>query len=123
MTADRSVTATFLDPEVLTVTLLGDGAGQVTSDLPGIACPGDCAESFTGGESLELAAAASPGSFFAGWAGDCSGTASPCALVMTVDRPVSATFLLHQLFADAFEAGDVCAWDGATGAPPCTGAP
>jgi hypothetical protein len=119
MTADRSVTATFVDPEVLTVTLLGDGAGQVTSNLPGIACPGDCTEAFTGGESVELSAAASPGAFFAGWGGDCSGVASPCALVMTLDRPVSATFLLHQIFADGFESEDVCLWDIATGAPPC----
>jgi len=122
MTANRSVTATFLDPEVLTVTLQGDGAGQVTSDPPGIACPGDCSEAFTGGESLELAAAAGAGSFFAGWGGDCAGSASPCALTMSADRPVSATFLLHQLFADTFESADVCAWDAATGAPPCDGA-
>ncbi len=122
MTANRSVTATFLDPEVLTVTLLGDGAGQVTSDLPGIACPGDCTEAFTGGESLELAAAATAGSFFAGWGGDCAGTASPCALSMSADHGVSATFLLHQIFADTFESADVCAWDAATGAPPCDGA-
>jgi hypothetical protein len=119
MTADRNVTATFLDPEVLTVTLLGDGAGQVTSDIPGIVCPGDCQEAFTGGETVELSAAASPGSFFAGWGGDCSGTATPCTLAMSTDRPVTASFLLVEVFADGFESGDVCLWDGGVGAPPC----
>lgn len=119
MTADRSVTATFLDPEVLIVTLEGDGSGEVTSDLPGIACPGDCTEAFTGGESLELAAAPAPGSFFAGWSGDCSGASLSCPLEMSADRAVSATFLLQDLFADGFESADVCLWDFAAGAPPC----
>lgn len=119
MTADRSVTATFVDPEVLTVTLAGDGSGEVTSDLPGIACPGDCTEAFTGGESLELAAAPAPGSFFAGWSGDCSGTVPACPLEMSADRGVAATFLLLALFTDGFESANVCLWDFAAGAPPC----
>ena len=70
-----------------------------------------------------LAANPSIGSVFAGWAGDCSGTASPCALAMTVDHPVSATLLLHQHFADAFESGDFSAWKSVVGGPPCSGAP
>ena len=46
---------------------------------------------------------------------------SPATAAQSETTPASKQ--LHQLFADTFEAGDVCAWDSAVGGPPCPGAP
>ena len=77
MDANRSVTASFGVEQsyVLTVSLGGDGLGNVSSGSA-IACPGDCTESFPAGTQVELTANPSVGSTFEGWSGDCTGTAA-----------------------------------------------
>ena len=93
MSADRSVTATFTaNPppnRTLTVSTSGTGSGSVTGT--GIACPGDCSETYADGTPVSLSASADAGSTFAGWGGACSGTGS-CNLTMNGNKAVSAGF-------------------------------
>jgi hypothetical protein len=89
MSGPRAETATF-DPG-LAVTI--DGDGSVADATPGgtIACPADCADAYTTGASVSLAATAGDGSSFAGWTGDCTGDGS-CDLTMSAYRSVTAHF-------------------------------
>jgi len=75
----------------LTVDKSGSGAGAVTSSPPGVDCGPVCSFQFNNGLAVTLTAAASSGSRFTGWSGDCSGTV-PCALTMSADHNVTATF-------------------------------
>jgi len=94
MSQARGVTADF-GPlmRVLTVTKAGSGAGTVTSDVAGINCGATCSGSFADGTVVTLTAAASAGSSFTGWSGDCSGTGT-CIVTMSAARNVTATFVL-----------------------------
>jgi len=87
------------------VTLAGSGTGRVTADPPStIDCPGTCSE-YTG--QVTLTAIAAPGSFFAGWSGDCDG-AAPCDVSPSAaagDKRVTARFILSS-------PGGAVAWDG-----------
>jgi Polysaccharide lyase/Divergent InlB B-repeat domain len=65
------------------------GDGSVTGT--GIACPGDCSESFTSGAVVTLAAPPASGSTFSGWGGACSGTGS-CSVTMSSAQSVTASF-------------------------------
>jgi len=67
----------------------GAGTGTVTSDSAGIDCGATCNGRFPESHTVNLTAAADPGSVFAGWSGDCSGTDS-CSL--TENATVTATF-------------------------------
>ena len=90
------------------VTKAGSGSGYVSSDPPGISCGTLCSAGFYtagefGYEPVTLSATADPGSTFAGWQGDCSGTGS-CTLELADDaavRVVTARFegaaLRHEL--------------------------
>ena len=94
MTAARSVTATFaavLPSYTLSVAKSGNGAGTVTSSPSGIDCGSNCAQSFTGGTSVTLTAAAAAGSAFTGWSGACSGT-GVCMVTLGADTSVDAHF-------------------------------
>lgn len=79
----------------LTVTLLGTGAGAVTSLDGGIDCGPDCAETYPDGTLVTLSADPAPGSGFIEWGGACASLAPDCSLTAsggTVD--VTATFVL-----------------------------
>lgn len=116
----RAVTATFEEtPPTWTLEVAIVGDGTVASTAPGIACPGDCSEVYDDGDPVELTATPGAGSLFDAWQGDCAGQGPVCALTMTVDRNTTALFLAEAIFADGFEAGDLCSWDAAQGAPPC----
>ena len=84
------------------VAAAGSGSGQVTG--PGIACPGDCTQSYTVDTEVVLHAAADPGSAFTGWGGDCAG-AGECSVTMSSDRSVTATFAMPQNTAPLVDAG------------------
>ena len=75
----------------LSVAKAGTGSGTVTSSPTGISCGGDCSEAYTNGTSVSLTATPASGSTFGGWSGACTGTGS-CALSMTANRSVTATF-------------------------------
>lgn len=79
----------------LSVTLAGSGSGTIVSAPAGISCTPTCAASFTSGTKVKLTATAKSGSFFAGWAGNCTGT-SGCNLTMTANKSVTATFNVSQ---------------------------
>jgi hypothetical protein len=76
---------------VLTVTLAGNGSGNVTSNPAGIECPGTCLWPFDVGTVVSLTATESNGSTFSGWSGACSGTGA-CNVTMDTDQTVTATF-------------------------------
>jgi Divergent InlB B-repeat domain/PASTA domain len=91
MSAPHTVQATFTRLQVLTLTKVGSGTGQVTSSPAGINCGSTCSAGYTKGTSVTLTAAAAAGSAFTGWSGDCSGTAA-CTLTMNGAHAVQATF-------------------------------
>ena len=65
----------------------------MTSDPAGIACGATCAATFPLSTPVELTALAEPGSRFAGWSGDCSGSQATCQVVMDQARGVTARFV------------------------------
>lgn len=79
----------------LTVTVVGDGdvRGPAPTDDSGfIDCPDfNCFASIATDATITLTATPDPGWVFAGWSGDCLGTA-PCTLRMDQARSVRATF-------------------------------
>lgn len=84
----------------LTVERAGHGSGSVISDPAGIDCGTACVATFDAGTALGLAATPNAGSFFGGWGGACSGSASSTALVLDGDATCSATFHLLAESAD-----------------------
>ena len=91
MSQARSVSAVFaVETHSITVTTPSDG----TITGLGIACPGDCTESYAYGTSVTLTATPADGYVIDTWSGNCSGSASTCALTMTADKSVGASFLV-----------------------------
>jgi len=78
----------------LSVSKTGTGSGTVTSSPSGINCGTTCSANFSG--SVTLTVAATGGSTFAGWSGDCSGTATSCTVTMSAAKNVTAKFDLTQ---------------------------
>jgi hypothetical protein len=95
--ASRSFSVTTaaapLGTHTLSVTRTGSGSGTVVSNPTGINCGGDCSQGYASGTSVTLTATPAADSSFAGWDGDCSGTA-PCTVTMNGSRSVTAAFNL-----------------------------
>ena len=90
--AETVVAATPPSQHTLTVTKTGTGSGTVSSSPAGIACGATCSASFTAGQQVTLTATPAAGSTFADWSGaGCSGTGA-CAVTMSSDQSVAATF-------------------------------
>ncbi len=77
----------------ITYTLAGTGGGTVTSVPAGVSCTASCAGAFMSGTVVTLTATPAAGATFVGWSGTggCTG-AGTCALTMTANRLVTATF-------------------------------
>ncbi len=107
-TESPTLTPTPTPTGPLTVNIAGDGQGYVVfsnSELTGTHCccssgwcdVGGCADfecldsGYPAGLFMTIGVHAAPGSVFAGWSGDCSGTA-PCNLTMDSDKTLTATF-------------------------------
>lgn len=77
---------------LLTVVPQGSGGGSVTSTPAGIKCPSvNCTNDWPAGTRVTLTPAASANSNFAGWGGDCVGTAT-CTVTMDSAKKVTVSF-------------------------------
>jgi uncharacterized repeat protein (TIGR01451 family) len=89
----------------LTVSLNGTGSGSVNSNPPGVACGGDCSESYLYNTVVTLTATADAGSTFTGWSGgSCAGTGT-CSVTMNTTRSVTATFTLNSYLLTVAKSG------------------
>ena len=90
----KTCVATFnaAPPVTLTAGRTGTGSGAVTSSPAGIACGATCAHSYSTGIAVTLTAQPDPGSVFAGWTGDCTGTAPDTSVTMGAATRCTATF-------------------------------
>lgn len=80
VTASSSTPGTF----TLSVNTTGTGSGTVTKNPDSL--------SYHNGTVVQLTATANPGSTFAGWSGDASGTANPLSVTMNGNKNITATF-------------------------------
>ena len=102
-------TACTLPPEIINYTLSVSKIGNGTVTGTGINCGNDCSESYLSGANITLTTTASSGSVFAGWSGDCSGTA--CSLTMSSNKSVTANFNIISAPVcgnGIIESGEVC---------------
>ena len=76
----------------LTVGKLGPGSGVITSSVGGVQCGSTCSTQLHLGTTVTLTVAADVASIFAGWSGDCSGSAPSCVIDIDADKSVRATF-------------------------------
>ncbi len=88
---------TLLAPNLYTLSVDVEplGGGSVTGD--GIACPGDCSESYDEGTMVRLTVTPAQGYVFDRWSG-CSAPTNICAVIMNSDASVTAHFReIHRL--------------------------
>ncbi len=118
MTQSLSVTATFSQFSILTVST--NGSGTVSSTDGDINCPGTCGYSYPINTPVTLNAAPAQGWSFAGWSGACSGTGS-CNLTMTQDLSATARFTQnpgnYSLTVSTSGSGTVTSTDGLINCP------
>jgi hypothetical protein len=107
MSADRSVTATFVEI-TWSLGVSVTGPGTVTSSPAGISCPGDCGHDYPDGTMVGLTATPGPDAHLVAWNGDCTGSGG-CSVAMTAARTVGAQFDTMP-FVDGFESGDTTEW-------------
>lgn len=102
----------------VTAARTGSGTGSLVSIPAGVVCGDDCSEAFAAGQTITLQAKPDPGSTFAGWTGDCSGTGD-CTLLMDRARSVTATFqsapAANPFVNGDFEQGPAVGWQQAPG--------
>ncbi len=98
----------------ISIQLAGTG-GRVTDSANGIDCSSNCSVTLTANTTIRLSASAASGSRFAGWGGQCSGSAD-CSFVLTGNASLQAQFELiandqppavGALFADLPAQGDI----------------
>lgn len=81
----------------VTLTVGVNGSGSLTSNPTGIDCSGTCTATFAQTSTVTLTAAAGSGDVFGGWGGACAdaGTTTTCAVTMSQNQSVTATFSAH----------------------------
>lgn len=91
MSQARAETASFALGYLLSASKTGAGSGTLASSPAGIDCGATCSAIYDGGTSVTLTATPATGSFFTGWTGACTGTAT-CTVSMSQARSVTASF-------------------------------
>ncbi len=107
--ADTTCTAVFEGAQQLRVTNRGSSSDRVIG--AGIDCGETCERSYATGAEISLTAVPASGSAFAGWSGDCSGSAE-CRLTMDGNKYVNADFqaqVQHRLYVRTYGTGTVLA--------------
>ena len=91
MSSAQTVTAVFVPTtHALTVSRAGAGSGSVAGTA--LSCPGSCSARYATRTLVTLIATPALSSVFTGWSGGgCSGT-GPCAVTLSSDQSVTATF-------------------------------
>ncbi len=79
-------------PVTLTIAKIGNGTGTITSNPAGIDCGTTCTLTVSSGTVVTLTAAPSPSNTFTDWGGACAAGSATCAVPITADQTVSATF-------------------------------
>jgi hypothetical protein len=97
MDMTRSVTATFdlLPTYTLSINLLGDGTGNISSAPAGINCGdggSDCTTVLYPGTVITLTATPATDSSFTGWGGDASGMDNPLVITVDGNKSIEANF-------------------------------
>jgi hypothetical protein len=113
-----AVTATFGLPD-RTLTVTTAGSGQVTAT--GLACPGDCSETYASGTVVTVTATPAAGWRFTGWSGGGCGTAVSCDVMLDADKAIEATFTATFARVDSVAPGDVTPPPNDGTAPPNDG--
>lgn len=111
-------------PPRRTLTVMAEGPGTVTSQPAGISCAGDtCTAQFDDGATVNLTAQANGGALFSSYGGACAGPQPTCAVAMTEDRTVTATFAAFQCTPNTTTCTQqqlvVCDGNGAAQVTPC----
>ncbi len=91
ITQNESVGATFTQ-NTYTLSVSTTGNGTVTSTDGNINCPGTCSHLYLSNTVVNLTANPAQGWSLSSWGGACSGSNSTCAVTMTGNESVSATF-------------------------------
>ncbi len=82
MTANKTITATFVPAYTLTVTTSGSGTVARSPNQT----------SYASGSTVTLTATPAAGFAFTGWSGSATGTANPLAVAMSSNKTIKATF-------------------------------
>jgi cysteine-rich repeat protein len=100
MNGPRSVTATFIDLDDVTVNFTGGGTGTVTWNPTASACSGNCVRTFDDGTNVEITAVESASSLFQSWSG-CSTAVGPVCNVnnLSTNTNVTVSFAAAQTLA------------------------
>ena len=117
MNAAQSVTATFVQGYMLSVSVLG--SGTVTGSPSGMNCPSVCSDGYASNTSVTLTATPASGWSFSGWSfgvatgglgTPCSGAGTgPCTVLMNTATSVTAIFtqITYPLAVSVFGNGTV----------------
>jgi len=113
-----SQTDNVLPVFTLTVSKLGTGSGTVSAQ-GGISCGNTCSAQYTSGKHVIVAQNADANSTFEGWGGACSGNVA-CAVTMTGDMIVTATFTRNPMLTVNFAGGGTGTVAAADGSLTCS---
>ncbi len=76
----------------LTVNKLGSGDGSITSSIAGIKCGATCTANYLAKTRVTLQVKPTQGIIFAGWTGDCQGSAAAVVVELTDNKQCTAHF-------------------------------
>ena len=94
MSADTTVVASYVQQRTLTAQK--SGSGTISSSPAGIACGSTCTTGVEDARQFTLTASPAPGYAFRGWSGCDSVSGSLCAVTMSSDKTVSASFVAQR---------------------------